>query len=163
MQVLAGEEFQVTGFALVRNCISPLHNRNKKIPVSIFVIVLLFCISCMNRDDCVQKEFSWLISEKKFLQQPTAGETNWYLIYELTPEQLDELLKDDFKEHNYQGWKRYTGSSSIGNKAAILIKGYRNNVMINLKEGSDSYNRIAMFIDLTEKKFVLFYGITYGL
>lgn len=145
----------MTGFALVRDCISPLHNRNKKIPVSIFVIVLLFCISCMNRDDCVQKEFSWLISEKKFLQQPTAGETNWYLIYDLNPEQLDELLKDDFKEHNYQGWKRYTGSSSIGNKAAILIKGYRNNVMINLKEGSDSYNRIAMFIDLLFRQFRL--------
>ena len=46
---------------------------------------------------------------------------------------------------------------------AESIKGYRNNVMINLKEGSDSRNRIAMFIDLTEKKLILFYGITYGL
>lgn len=123
------------------------------------IIVLLLSISCINSRDYVLKEFSWLISEKNFLQQPSAGEKNWYLIYNLNLEQLGELLKDDFKKYKYQGWKRYTGSSSIGNKAAILIKGYRNNVMINLKEGSDSRNRIAMFIDLTEKKLILFYGI----
>lgn len=153
----------MTGFSLVWSCIPPLCNKTEKISISIFVIVLLFGISCMPKDDYVQKEFSWLISEKKFLQRPSAGETNWYLIYDLTTEQLDELLKNDFQKHKYQGWKRYTGSSSIGNKAAILIKGYQNNVMINLKEGSDSFNRIAMFIDLTEKNLILFYGITYGL
>src|SRR5574344_2100890 len=126
------------------------------------LIVLLFCISCINNSDYIHKEFSWLLSEKKFLKQPSAGEKNWYLIYNLSQEQLDDILKNDFKHYKYQGWKRYNGSCSIGNKESIRVKGYSNNVMVNLKKGSDSYNKIAMFIDLTEKKLILFYGITYG-
>lgn len=136
---------------------------NKKIYIFAVVIVLLFCVSCTDNRDYVLLEFSWLISEKTFLKQPSAGDKDWYLVYDLTMEQLDDILKNDFKDHEYQGWKRYKRSRSIGVKESIHIEGYSNNVMINLKKGSDAYNQIAMFVDITEKKLILFYGITYGM
>ena len=64
---------------------------------------------------------------------------------------LGNMIRNDFKNYNYQGWKRYHGSCSIGNKEPIQIKGHGNNVMINLKQGSDSFNKIAIFIDIAEK------------
>ena len=127
------------------------------------IIILLFCISCANNNDYVFNEFSWLLSKKNFLKHPSGCEKNWYLIYNLNIEQLDDMLEDDFKDYDYQGWECYRGNISIGNKKSIRINGNSNNVIMNQKKGGDSYNKIVMFIDLTEKKLILFYGITYGI
>lgn len=136
---------------------------NNKNYIFFSIFVLLFFTSCEQNNDYVFKEFSWLITAKNFLAQPVLYEKNWYLVYDLTIEQINDILRNNFENYNYQGWHRYNGSCSIGNDKSIQINGYRNHVMINLKNGSDSYNKIAIFIDVTEKKIILFYGITYGM
>lgn len=135
---------------------------NKAYLILLSVFLLSSNLSCSSRKskDYVFQEFSWLLLNNIYLNHPVACEENWYLIFDLTSEQIENFLSTDYSAYKYQGWEHYTGSRSIGNKKTVLIKGYTNNIMINLKEGCDPFNTIAMFIDLTEKRLILFYGIT---
>lgn len=140
-------------------------NKKKFFLFTIPVIVLLFGFSCCRQEEngYVFREFFWLISTNPFLKAPVAEEKDWYYVYNLNSEQIEQMLKSDYSVFNYQGWKCYKRSLSIGAEKTIHINGEKNNIMINMKKGCDSYNQIAMFIDLTEKKLILFYGITYGI
>jgi hypothetical protein len=130
--------------------------------IPIITLLLISLTSCKRTiyNDYVFHEFSWLISRYTFLQQPTFYEIDWLRGYHLNDEQLEILLKNDFSEQGYLGWKKYKKRHGFGN--SCTINGYLYDVRRNLKGGYKAHDEISMYIDLTNKIFILFYGYTSG-
>ncbi len=95
------------------------------------------------------------------MQLPIDYDLDWYQIIKLNDNDLEDILKNNFLNYGYTGWQSYVLSSSIGTQNPYLINGYVNKIKVNLKEKSNINNKIAIFLYLTEKKLILYYGITY--
>ena len=102
-------------------------NKKHLVLFTVAALVVLFGFLCFKHEEkgYVFREFYWLISKKPFLKNPAAEEKDWYRVYDLNSEQIEEMLKNDFSEFKYQGWKCCKESRSIGIKKQFVSKGMK--------------------------------------
>ena len=131
--------------------------------LGVFLISLIGC-SCNGPLDTVSNEFSdiskdFSLEEKSLILK----DKDWYQVYTVSKDKIQQLLDNNLNKYGYSGWEKFSRIEIIGNQNSYVVNGEKNEIKINLKKGSDLYDKIAIFIDQTDNKVILYYGRTYGI
>jgi hypothetical protein len=127
----------------------------------IFVSTVL--LTACGSSNYVENEFKWIHDVLPGLGDPLQQEKELYAVYQLTDEQIEKLLAMRFTKQGYSDWQDFTERACLGISTPLYhLDGIADQIKFCLKQGSDDYNKIAIYVDLKPKKLILLDGITYG-
>lgn len=135
--------------------------------VSILMLTVLFVTGCFveteTRSGLAGIEFKWFDELGLTLGPPIAEDPDWFYAYDLSDSKIKNLLANDLSKYGYTGWRDYTRNSLLGTGPSYRLDSKAHKIKVNYVAGSDNQDQVAIFINLSKKELVLFYGRTYGM
>jgi len=120
--------------------------------------------SCVRKSpDTVAREFVWIENLNLGLSDPILEERNWFKMYNINTNQMNQLILNDLSKYKYMGWKDFREVGHIGPSATYTVNGEKDNIKVNYVTGSDRFDQVAIFVDVSKMKLILYYGRTYGM
>ena len=145
-------------------------NPTKKIPFLVSLPVLCIVSFLAFQDhfgrkghDAVANEFKWIESLSLGLADPILEERDWFRMYNMNTNQMERLILDDLSIYGYTGWKDFLEVWSIGPSAVYTVNGEEDKIKVNYLTGSDHFDKVAILVDISKMKLILYYGRTYGM
>ncbi len=117
----------------------------------------------MKSYDSVAREFIWIENLNLGLDAPILEERDWFRMYNIDTNQMDRLILNDLSKYGYMGWKDFGEVWSIGPSAIYTVNGEEDKIKVNYVKGSDRHDKVAILVDVSKMKLILFYGRTYGM
>lgn len=124
--------------------------------------ILLGCLCYYwYRQGRVRPFFSWLTDRDDFSchAELVYERKEWCLVYKLTNDKMLQMLKEDFSNEGYMGWKRFHGGWGLWLEQDV-INGAEHEVWINQYWNATENSMICMFMEIDRCYLVLFYGRT---
>ena len=135
--------------------------------VSVLMLTVLFVAGCVvetgTRSGLAGIEFKWFDELGLTLGSPISEDPDWFYAYDLSDSQMKKLLANDLSKYGYTGWRDYTRNSLLGTGPSYRLDSKAHKIKVNYVAGSDNQDQVAIFINLSKKELVLFYGRTYGM
>jgi hypothetical protein len=131
---------------------------------AILFFVVTGCRSCVGGPhDSVSREFIWIENLNLGLGEPILEERDWFKMYNINTNQMERLIMNDLSKYGYRGWEDYRESMDIGPSTDYTVNGKKDQIKINYLTGSDRFDKVAVIVDVSTMKLILFYGRTYGM
>ena len=111
---------------------------NAIICIIVAVVMSVLVIDCFT--DPVDVVFSWIWSEGIIDERcrMIAQKKNWYKCYFVTKDVTERILRTDFTEHHFSGWKKLDKQSFIDAGFKYFLSGNcPDSVLVNTKRGAD--------------------------
>lgn len=136
---------------------------NVTICVMALAIISILVIDCFA--DQVDVAFSWIRDEGIIDERchVIAQKKNWYKCYLVPKDVTERILRADLTEYHFCGWKRFDKQSFIDAGLECFLYGNcSDNVFVNMKYGSDEFNKTCIYVNRDKNTVVLYFGEIYG-